>query len=65
MSVDPFEELLLGPAFGMQQILHRNNLSLGDVGVVEFHEGDYHFLFMFIVSYFIHTYIILMYYEYY
>jgi len=38
-AVDPFEELLLGPTFATSRLLARLNLSLADIGVVEFHEA--------------------------
>jgi acetyl-CoA acyltransferase len=39
VGVDPFEELLLGPAYGIQQILARNNLPLEKIDWVEMHEA--------------------------
>lgn len=33
------EELLLGPAYAMAKILDRNNLSMDDMDVIEFHEA--------------------------
>jgi acetyl-CoA acyltransferase len=39
VALDPFEELLLGPAFAVAKILHANNLKLSDVGVLEIHEA--------------------------
>lgn len=38
-ALDPFEELLLGPAFCIEELLRTNNLSLADVGVMEIHEA--------------------------
>lgn len=39
VGVDPFEDLLLGPAFGIQKILAKNNLSLDDIDYFEIHEA--------------------------
>lgn len=39
VGVDPFEDLLLGPAFGIQQILAKNNLNLDDIDYFEIHEA--------------------------
>jgi acetyl-CoA acyltransferase len=39
VGVDPFEELLLGPAFGIQQILAKNKLTLDDIDYFEIHEA--------------------------
>ena len=39
VGVDPFEELLLGPAFATAKILKQMNLTLKDIGVIEFHEA--------------------------
>jgi acetyl-CoA acyltransferase len=36
---DPLEELLLGPALTIPDLLDRNGLSLGDIGVWEIHEA--------------------------
>lgn len=39
-SCDPFEELLLGPTYCSQEVLHRNNLNMEtDIGVYEIHEA--------------------------
>lgn len=39
-SCDPFEELLLGPTYCLQEVLTRNNLSMeNDIGVFEIHEA--------------------------
>jgi len=38
-AVDPFEDMLLGPAKASASVLQAANLSMGDVGVVEFHEA--------------------------
>lgn len=39
VAVDPFEDLLLGPAFGIQKILAKNNLKLDDISYFEIHEA--------------------------
>lgn len=39
VGVDPFEELLLGPTFATSKVLQQMNLTLKDIGVVEFHEA--------------------------
>ena len=39
VGVDPFDELLLGPTFATAKILEKMNLTLKDIGVVEFHEA--------------------------
>jgi acetyl-CoA acyltransferase len=39
VGVDPFDELLLGPAYGIAKLLKRNNLTLNDIGVFEIHEA--------------------------
>lgn len=39
VSQDPKEELLLGPAYAIARLLHRQGLKLDDVGVVELHEA--------------------------
>ena len=36
---DPKEELLLGPAYAIAQLLHRNNLTVADIDVWELHEA--------------------------
>ena len=36
---DPKEELLLGPAYAVARLLHRNKLQLGDFDVFEVHEA--------------------------
>ena len=38
-AVDPFDELLLGPAYCIAQILHSNNLQMSDIDVWEIHEA--------------------------
>ena len=39
VGVDPFEELLLGPTFATNKVLRSLNLTLADIGVIEFHEA--------------------------
>lgn len=39
VGVDPFEELLLGPTFATEKVLRQMNLTLNDIGVIEFHEA--------------------------
>jgi len=39
VGVDPFDELLLGPAFATEKLLRQMNLTLADIGVIEFHEA--------------------------
>eukprot|EP00002_Diphylleia_rotans_P039474 TRINITY_DN915_c0_g1_i1.p1 TRINITY_DN915_c0_g1~~TRINITY_DN915_c0_g1_i1.p1 ORF type:complete len:447 (+),score=111.69 TRINITY_DN915_c0_g1_i1:59-1399(+) len=39
VSQDPKEQLLLGPAYGIAQLLERNNLTLNDIDVFEIHEA--------------------------
>ena len=38
-ALDPFDELLLGPAFSIERLLRTNKLTLADVGVMEIHEA--------------------------
>jgi len=38
-SCDPFEELLLGPAYATTQVLKKAGLKLKDMDVIEFHEA--------------------------
>jgi len=38
-SCDPFEELLLGPAYATTAVLKAAGLKLGDMDVIEFHEA--------------------------
>merc|ERR1711915_1057173 len=38
-SCDPFEELLLGPTYCLQEVLKKNSLTLTDMGVLEIHEA--------------------------
>jgi len=39
VGVDPFEELLLGPTFATDKLLHKNKMTMSDIGVIEFHEA--------------------------
>ena len=39
VSVDPFEEMLLGPAYAVSRILKQNNMSIPDIDVWEIHEA--------------------------
>lgn len=39
VSQDPVDQLLLGPAYGIPQILKRSGLQLGDVDSWEVHEA--------------------------
>lgn len=39
VGVDPFEDLLLGPAFAIQQLLEKNGLKLADIDHFEIHEA--------------------------
>jgi acetyl-CoA acyltransferase len=39
VGTDPFEELLLGPAFATHKVLKNMKLNLADIGVIEFHEA--------------------------
>ncbi|ETW08203.1 hypothetical protein H310_00852 [Aphanomyces invadans] len=39
VGVDPFESLLLGPAYGIAQILQKNNLKLDDIDHFDIHEA--------------------------
>lgn len=36
---DPVDELLLGPAFSINKLLSKENLTLDDIGVIEIHEA--------------------------
>ena len=38
-AVDPFEELLLGPTYGINKVLKMSNMSLDEMDVIEFHEA--------------------------
>jgi acetyl-CoA acyltransferase len=39
VSCDPFDQMLLGPAFATQKVLKMAGLGLKDFGVIEFHEA--------------------------
>jgi len=39
VSCDPFDEMLLGPAYATEKVLSAAGLKLSDMGVVEFHEA--------------------------
>jgi acetyl-CoA acetyltransferase family protein len=39
VSCDPFDEMLLGPAYATEKVLRTSGLQLKDFGVVEFHEA--------------------------
>jgi len=39
VSVDPFEEMLLGPAYAIAKVLKANKLTLNDIDVFEIHEA--------------------------
>uniref|UniRef100_M4B4R3 acetyl-CoA C-acyltransferase n=1 Tax=Hyaloperonospora arabidopsidis (strain Emoy2) TaxID=559515 RepID=M4B4R3_HYAAE len=39
VGVDPFDSLLLGPAYGIRQVLANNKLKLSDVDFFEIHEA--------------------------
>lgn len=39
VAQDPKDELLLGPAYAVAKLMHRNQLSIADVSVWEFHEA--------------------------
>ena len=39
VSVDPFEDLLLGPAYAIAKVLKASNLTLADIDVFEIHEA--------------------------
>lgn len=39
VAQDPGDELLLGPSYAVPKIANRNNLTIQDFGVVEFHEA--------------------------
>merc|ERR1711920_917435 len=39
VAVDPFEELLLGPAYAISELLKKNNLTFDDIDVFEIHEA--------------------------
>ena len=39
IGTDPYEEMLLGPAYAINKLLNKNKLSLDDIGVFEIHEA--------------------------
>jgi acetyl-CoA acyltransferase len=39
VASDPFEELLLGPTYATNKLLKQMNLTMDDMGVIEFHEA--------------------------
>lgn len=39
VAVDPFEEMLLGPAYAIARLLNAHNLTLADIDVFEIHEA--------------------------
>ena len=39
IGTDPFQEMLLGPAYSIPKLLQRNNLTLNDIDVFEIHEA--------------------------
>jgi acetyl-CoA acyltransferase len=39
VASDPFEELLLGPTYATNKVLKQLNLTMADMGVIEFHEA--------------------------
>lgn len=39
IGTDPFQEMLLGPAYSIPKLLKKNNLTLNDIGVFEIHEA--------------------------
>uniref|UniRef100_A0A7S3JSV6 acetyl-CoA C-acyltransferase n=1 Tax=Aureoumbra lagunensis TaxID=44058 RepID=A0A7S3JSV6_9STRA len=39
IATDPFEQMLLGPAYATSHLLHRNQLRLSDLDVIEIHEA--------------------------
>ncbi len=39
VGVDPFDSLLLGPAYGIAKILKKNGLQLSDIDHFEIHEA--------------------------
>ena len=38
-GTDPYEEMLLGPAYAIPKLLYKNNLTLKDIDVFEIHEA--------------------------
>merc|ERR1719240_2611398 len=39
VSCDPFDQMLLGPAYATTKVLDMAGMKLGDLGVIEFHEA--------------------------
>ena len=39
VSCDPFDEMLLGPAYATAKVLEMAGLQMSDMGVIEFHEA--------------------------
>ena len=39
VSCDPFDQMLLGPAFATHKVLKMAGIGLADLGVIEFHEA--------------------------
>lgn len=39
VSCDPFDEMLLGPAYATNKVLEMAGMQLSDFGVIEFHEA--------------------------
>lgn len=39
IATDPYNEMLLGPAYAIPKLLKKNNLQLRDIGVFEIHEA--------------------------
>lgn len=39
VSCDPFDEMLLGPAYATSKVLEMAGLQMKDMGVIEFHEA--------------------------
>lgn len=39
IGTDPYEEMLLGPAYAISKLLARNNLTVNDIDVFEIHEA--------------------------
>ena len=39
VGTDPYQEMLLGPAYAIPKLLKRNNISLNDIDVFEIHEA--------------------------
>ena len=39
IGTDPYQEMLLGPAYAIPKLLTRNNLTLNDIDIFEIHEA--------------------------